>query len=159
MEAGVFHPRTHRKHACRLVSCLVAVLGALPVAAADERPVWSFEVRELIEVAPLTHVIHLVPVPPGIHFPRTCKELVIHAHFEHGKGVPRSLREYFTEEGYDRAIRQIRRALVSSELVWLGSLAGGFGELEGAGDECLVASSGLAVVAEPDQRPAIFSVY
>ncbi len=158
-EAEVFPPRIQSRHARRLVACLAAVFGALSVAAAKEETAWTFEVRELVELGPLTHILHLIPAPTGIHFPRTCEVFVVQAHFERGKGVPPAYQNEFMAEDYDGAIRELQRAKVNNELVRVVSLARGFGRLEGAVDECVVLSSGLAVLLDRDQRSAIFSVY
>ncbi len=158
-EAAVFPPQIQRRHARRLIACLATVLGALSVAAAKEETAWTFEVRELVELGPMTHILHLIPAPTGIHFPRTCEVFVVQAHFERGKGVPPAYQNEFMAEDYDGAIRELQRAKVKHELVRLASLAGGFGRLEGAVDECVVLSSGLAVLLDRDQQSAIFSVF
>jgi len=147
--------RTLRTHAAALAVCCVVASSA---AFAEQR-LWTFEVRELVEIAPLAHDIRLVPAPRGIEFPRTCKELVIHARFRAGQGVPLPYKRFFTEEGYSQAIRQLQEARVNDDLVKLGSLDRGFGRSEDASEECVVFSSGLAILMDPDQEPAIFSVF
>jgi len=155
----VFPPQPRRIRARRLIVCLAAALGTIGAGAAKEDTAWTFEVRELVVLGPLSHDIYLAPAPAGIHFPRTCRLFVIQARFERGKGVPPAYQNEFTAEDYDRAIREIQRAKASNELLRVVSLAGGFGRPKDAVHECVVNSSGLAVLLDRDQRTAIFSVY
>lgn len=152
-------PRSQKRQFRLLIAFLISVAATQPVASAKQESIWTFEVRKLVEHSPIDHEIHLIPAPPGINFPRTCEEFVILTHLESGKGVPFAYRDDFNAESYDLAIRRLQRAQVSKELVRLVSLAGGFGRPEETVDECVVFSSGLAVLLDRDQRPAIFSVF
>ena len=145
----------------RWVVALLSLLGVLPLAAQQRRsdpPLWTFEVKEIVERDELSHTLRLIPAPPGVHFPRTCPEFVVHATFERGVGVTLRHLPVFDEDGYRRAIRMLRDAQALDRLARLGSLDRGFGPIEGKPD-CEVASAGLGILLGDDGLPSVYSVY
>ena len=123
-----------------------------------QHPFWTFEVVEVVDEDRGTHTIRLSPAPPGIHYPRTCVELVIRSRYRRGVGVGPQLTTLFTPQAYDKAIKKLRQAQIQNELVRLGSLQLGFGKIEDA-HECEVASNGLAILTYATGLPAVYSVY
>ena len=121
-------PSTGRRRAAAgwLSLCLVCVAAQ---AAADDNRSWSFEVAELREVNERHTVIRLRPVPPGRRFPRSCRELVLHAGFDRRQMTPRQ-RSFLDRRGHDEAIRVLREAELTNELVRLGSIDTGFGAMK-----------------------------
>ena len=141
-----------------LVVALAALLLAAPSAGRAEEPVWTFEVREVVEHGETSHEIRLTPAPPGVDYPRTCAEFVIRANLEPGRGVPVRLTRYFDKLGYAVAIQKIRQAKSRGELLRVGSIDRGFG-LGDPEKECEVESHGLGLLLDRDKQGTVFSVY
>jgi hypothetical protein len=145
----------------RWIVGLVSILGVVLLAAPQRRidpPLWTFEVKEIVERDALSHTLRLIPSPPGVHFPRTCPEFVVHVTFERGVGVTRHHLPVFDEDGYRKAIRMLRDAQALDRLARLGSLDRGFGPIEGK-PACEVASAGLGILLGDDGLPSVYSVY
>jgi hypothetical protein len=141
-------------HGIPIVAALLAVAS---VARADP-PVWTFEVADVQEISRYEHTIRLIPAPPGIRYPRTCAEFVIHVIFEPGVGVNAYTVGFFTPDGYAKAIRMLRDAQASDKLARVGSLDTGFGDIEGK-TTCEVASAGLGIMIADDGVPGVYSVF
>lgn len=142
----------------RIASLAALALLARPAGAIDG-PVWTFEVRDVVEIDETSHVITLVPAPRGLEYPRTCRQFVIHAQLSLGQGVPIALYRHFDREGYGVAIQKIQQARIEDQLLRLGSLDRGFGLQPDSDDECEVRSAGLGLLPDADAHDAIFSVY
>ena len=136
---------------------LLVSLAVSPEVSAEDNRSWSFEVVRLQEIDDRRTVIHLRPIPPGKRYPRSCKELVLHAEFDPTKMTPEQ-RSFLYRRGHDEAIRLLREADLTKKLVRIGSMDTGFGAIPGR-PRCEVASRGLRVLSEDEGGRAIYSFH
>lgn len=144
---------------CSLMLTLVALL-LLPgagVTHAGTAANWSFEVVEISQADRGEALIRLRPRPRGRKFPRSCEFFVVHAHFDLETWSP-SGRRVVTRDGHERALRLLKQAQATGDIVRLGAVGRGFGALADA-PKCEVASRGLQIVIEDDGTPVVYSVF
>jgi hypothetical protein len=140
-----------------VLSACAALALAGAAAARESTASWSFEVAALEELGPEEQVLRLVPVPGGPRFPRSCAALVVRVKRD-AESLPPERRGLARPEAHALALRVLRVALESKQLLRFGRVEDGFGPRQGS-DACEVASRALTVFREGDGAYAVYSLF
>jgi hypothetical protein len=145
-----------RQHpALVIVACALALVAHESLA--QNRPEsWTFEVIEVAPTDPEGHIIRLRPSPSGRRFPRSCENFILYAIYDTSSWSD-SGREKVERAGHDRAIRKLEQAIVTRDIVRLGTLNRGFAAIDDK-SRCEVATRALQVVIR-DGQTAILSFF